>query len=108
MRLTFSPVRMEARLTALVAGDVLTLNGEPLDFTPLPPGAFLPREAIACPWIAAEVSRDAAGLLCVPLILPHGPSAPPETLFPEAIEAADGPVALPPYDASATEETGDV
>jgi hypothetical protein len=33
----------------------------------------------------------------VPLILPHGANAPPETLFPAEIDAGDGPVALPAY-----------
>lgn len=98
MRLTLSPVRMDETLEAIVAGDVLTLNGEALDFGPLPAGATLPCAAIENPWIAGDVTRDAAGVLTVPLILPHGANAPHDTLFPEPIEAGDGPVDLPTYD----------
>lgn len=97
MILTLSPIRMDDILTASVAGDVLTLNGVALDFAPLPAGATLPRAAIASPWIAGEVSRDGAGVLTVPLVLPHGAQAPTETLFPAAIDAGDGPVALPAH-----------
>ena len=104
MNLTFSPVRMDTPLTASVEGDALTLNGTVLDFTPLPAGAVLPRAAIDSPWIAGDVTRDAAGVLTVPLILPHGANAPHETLFPAQIEAGDGPVDLPPHDAPATED----
>jgi len=98
MKLIFSPVRMDTQLEAIVAGDVLTLNGEALDFGPLPAGATLPRAAIECLWIAGDVTRDLAGVLTVPLILPHGANAPEETLFPQPITAGDGPVALPPYE----------
>lgn len=97
MKLTFSPVRMDSPLEAHVQGDVLILNGEAMDFGPLPAGATLPRAAINSPWIAGDVTRDENGLLTVPLFLPHGANAPPETLFPQPIEAQDGPVALPPY-----------
>jgi hypothetical protein len=99
MNLTFSPIRMDTPLTASVDGDVLTLNGEALDFGPLPKGATLPRAAIPCDWIAGDVTRDEAGALTVPLILPHGANAPPETLFPEPMTVKAGAVALPPYDA---------
>lgn len=97
MKLTFSPCRMDQPLTASVAGDVLTLNGEALDFGPLPAGATLPRDAIDSPWIAGDVMRDGAGLLTVPLILPHGANAPSETLFPAPVTATNGPVVLPLY-----------
>lgn len=104
MKLTFSPVRMDTALTASVQGDTITLNGERLDFGPLPEGATLPRDAIGTPWIAGDVSRDAAGVLIVPLILPHGASAPPETCWPEPMSVTDGPVALPPYAMAITED----
>jgi hypothetical protein len=102
--LTLSPVRMDDTLTASVAGDVLTLNGEPLDFGPLPNGATLPREAVDNPWIAGDLSRDMAGVLTVPLILPHGGNAPEETRFPAPVDAGDGPVPLPPYNAEGSEQ----
>ena len=101
MILTFSPVRMDATLTASVEGDVLTLNGEALDFGPLPSGATLPRAAIDCIWVSGDVTRDSDGTLTVPLILPHGGNAPAQTLFPAPLAASDGPVDLPPYNAPA-------
>jgi hypothetical protein len=104
MILTFQPVRMDEALTASVAGDVLTLNGVALDFGPLPAGATLPRAAIASPWIAGDVTCDGAGVLTVPLILPHGANAPEATRFPAPITAGNGPVALPVH---SIEETAD-
>ena len=104
MILTLSPVRMDDTLTASVNGDVLTLNGDALDFGPLPNGATLPREAVDNPWIAGDVSRDMAGVLTVPLILPHGGDAPEGTRFPAPIDAGDGLVPLPPYNAPEDEE----
>ena len=95
MILTFSPVRMDQTLTASVAGDVLTLNGEALDFGPLMAGDRLPRAAIGSAWIGGDVTRDPGGVLTVPLILPHGTDADEETRFPAPITAAGGPVSLP-------------
>jgi hypothetical protein len=99
-----SPTRMDEVLAASVAGDVLTLNGEPLDFSPLPAGATLPREAIDSPWIAGDVTRAMDGTLTVPLILPHGANAPHETRFPAPITINSGAVPLPPYDAEEAAE----
>jgi hypothetical protein len=99
MILTLSPVRMDDTLTASVAGDVLTLNGEALDFGPLANGATLPKEAIDNPWIAGPVERALDGTLTVPLILPHGGDAPQETLFPAPLDVTSGAVPLPPYNA---------
>lgn len=94
MKLIFSPVRMDEALIASVHGDVLVLNGEALDFAPLPAGAILPRDAIDNPWIAGDVQRGEDGLLSVPLILPHGANAPESSLFPRPVEVSDGPVSL--------------
>lgn len=99
MKLTFSPSRMDTPLTLEKQGDVLTINGETFDFSPLPDGHSLPRDAIACDWLASDVTR-VDGALQLALILPHGPQAPQETLFPvPMILATDGPVNLPPFDA---------
>lgn len=104
MQIIFSPMRREDRIDLAVTGDTLTINGEDFDFSPIPEGATLPREAIACDWIAGDVERDAGGDLTVPLILPHGADAAQETLFPAPMTvASDGPVTLPSYEAE--EET---
>ncbi|MCR8550875.1 hypothetical protein M4578_23870 [Salipiger sp. P9] len=101
MILTFSPMRRDDALALSVAGDVLTINGEPFDFSVLSAGATLPCAAISCGWIAGDVERDAAGELTVPLVLPHGGQAPQETLFPAPLAVtAEGPVTLPAPDAT--------
>lgn len=98
MKINLSPIRMDTRLTASVAGDVLTLNGAALDFGPLPNGATLPRAAIASDWIDGDVTRAMDGTLTVPLLLPHGANAPEATRYPAPITVTDGPVPLPPYE----------
>jgi hypothetical protein len=100
MLLVFFPVRMDSDLTIHVAGEVLTLNETVLDLAALPPGGVLAQGDIDCAWIAGDVSRDADGLLTVPVILPHGPDAPAARRFPAPLlVTADGPVALAPFDA---------
>lgn len=96
MIITLSPVRMDMTLTASLAGEVLVLNGTAYDFSALHEGETqLPPD---CPWMAGPVTRQ-AGRLRVMLILPHGPAAPQETLFPQPVSMdKDGPVPLPPYD----------
>lgn len=97
MKLIFSPIRTEARLEVSVSGDVLVLNGEAFDFAPLPMGAVLPCAAVGSEWISGDIARAEDGTLTVPLLLPHGALAPEETLFPQPMDATDGPVPLPPY-----------
>ena len=96
MQITLTPVRREARLTASVAGDVLTLNDEDFDFSALPEGALLPREAIHSDWFASDVER-VGGEITLTLVVPHDATAPEETLFPAPPAPGDGPLALPPY-----------
>jgi hypothetical protein len=91
---------MDSDLMIHVAGDVLTLNGTALDFAGVPNGGTLAQGDIASDWIAGDVTRDTDGLLTVPVLLPHGPDAPEARRFPAPLlVTADGPVALPPFDA---------
>ena len=95
MNITLSPVRLNETLTASRAGDVLTLNGDVLDFGPLPDGATLPAEAIASEWVVGPVSRI-DGELHLTLRLPHGPNPSQAVAFPEPIKVTgNGPIALP-------------
>ena len=97
MNITFSPIRHVHPLTLQRAGDVLTINGEAYDFTPLQEGATLPRAAVDCAWLASDVERI-DGVLHLSLLLSHGACAPEQTRFPAPIElTGDGPVELPPY-----------
>lgn len=103
MHITFSPMRRDDTLSLSKSGDVLTINGEPFDLSGIPEGATLPREAVACDWLASDIER-LGGELRLTLILPHGAIAPADTLFPQPITvAADGPIALPAYEIEETE-----
>ncbi|MDR5651796.1 hypothetical protein [Ruixingdingia sedimenti] len=100
MRITLAPQRSDDRLDLHRAGDVLTINGTAHDFGALAEGAVLPRAAVGCDSLVSDVTRQ-GGVICLTLILPHGAVAPEATLFPAPLEiAADGPVALPPYEAA--------
>lgn len=95
MKIILTPVRSDATLTLERAGDALIVNGERFDFAALPEGADLPADAIRSDWLAGEVRRR-DGVLEIPCLLPHGPQAGPEVLFPAALAiAGDGPIALP-------------
>ena len=98
MQITLTPQRRDDRLTLARSGDVLILNGEAFDFAAIPEGGTLPRDAVACDWLAGDVTRQ-GGQLHLTLILPHGADAPEATLFPAALTlTGDGPVALPAYE----------
>lgn len=103
MQIKFTPMRRDDALALSVAGDVLTINGEAFDFSGVPEGATLPREAVTCDWLASNVERI-GGQITLTLILPHGAKAPQETLFPAPVSVTDGPVPLPPYDTVPEEE----
>lgn len=106
MKITLSPyaplpqnLEAERNVSVTKSGDTLTINGEAFDFSAIPNGATLPREAISSFWVAGPVERDNAGVLTVPLRLPCGPNSPEETRFPQPLEdVPDGPVSLPPYE----------
>ena len=96
MNILFSPMRRDEVLDLSVSGDILTINGEHFDFSGVPNGATLPREAISCELIAGDVERDGFGALTVPMILPHGADAPYAARFPDPMtDVPDGPVTLP-------------
>lgn len=96
MKITFHPVRSDATLALHRQGETLTLNGETLDFGPLPEGATLPRGAVDNPWLAGPVERR-QGVLHLSILWPHGAAAPVAHRFPAPlIDPPDGPVELPP------------
>ncbi|MDO2946932.1 hypothetical protein M8828_01375 [Aeromonas simiae] len=101
MKIKLSPNNNASKLTAVVSGDVITLNDIALDFSPLGEGDVLPASAINSPWIASDVTR-VGGEISLTLCLPHGANAPHETRFPAAfdvpITVMAGPVPLPPYE----------
>lgn len=95
MLINLSPIRSDQTLEIYKTGDALTINGDTFDFSPLPDGATLPREAIDCEWICGDVSR-VDGELVIPILLPHGPDASESARFPEPLTVtSDGEVVLP-------------
>ncbi|WP_238349241.1 hypothetical protein [Pseudomonas putida] len=89
---------MDEKLETSLSGEALTLNGEVFDFAPLEDGATLPQEAIISKWIAGPVER-VGGELRLTIILPHGPTAPETTRYPQPlIVRGDGAISLPIYD----------
>lgn len=95
MKIYLSPQRRDAAISVTKQGDALTINGTDYDFSQLPDGGELPREAIDCEWICSDVSR-VDGEIELTLILPHNASASETARFPESImNPADGQVELP-------------
>lgn len=89
------PQRSDMPLTVSKPGDVLTINGVPYDFSPLPDGATLPMGSVDCPAIVGAVERI-AGQLHLTLLLPHGPNPTQEQAFPaDIVDPPDGDIPLP-------------
>jgi len=95
MRISLSPIRMDAGLVVSKVGDMLTINGEVYDFSDLPDGATIPAGEIPCEWIVGPVER-VDGDLRLTLILPCGYDASQDRLYPTSIiDPADGPIVFP-------------
>ncbi|HEJ4559488.1 hypothetical protein [Pseudomonas aeruginosa] len=99
MLITLSPYlplpESDEHLSLSRTGDVLTVNGQSFDFTPLPEGGELPAEAIGSEWFAGPVLRR-AGRLELILRFPLAIDASAAARFPEPLLIeADGPVELP-------------
>lgn len=95
MRISFSPQLRDGKLVVVKAGDVLTINGDPFDFSVIPEGATLPADAVGSEWVVGEVSRQ-GGELRITLLLPHSINASPVVTFPaDIVGPADGPVSVP-------------
>lgn len=95
MRINLSPQRRDDAIEVSKAGDLLTINGAPFDFSSLPEGATIPAGDVPCEWIAGPIQR-VGGKLHLTLILPHGPSPSQAVAFPsQIIDPPDGVIALP-------------
>jgi len=95
MKINLSPTRCDEQLTVIVSADILVLNGEVYDFTPLPEGGTLPHDAIDCRWIVGGVTRI-DGQIELTLFLPCGPDASEAAEFPQPIIVnTNGLVELP-------------
>jgi hypothetical protein len=95
MKITLSPQRRDDTLTVTKQGNTLTINGTAYDFSVIPDGATLPKEATDCAWLASDVERI-DGVLHLTLLLPHGANASQAARFPQPIiNPADGVLELP-------------
>lgn len=95
MKITLSPQRRDETLTVSKQGAILTINGTAYDFSVIPDGATLPKDATDCEWLASDVERI-NGELELTLLLPHGANASEAARFPEPIiNPADGELELP-------------
>jgi hypothetical protein len=95
MIIYLSPQRRKGKLSLEKSGEVLTVNGEEYDFSPVEEGDILPREAVGCEFLEHDVTRK-NGALQIHLIFPHGKDAPYEARFPTPIEnPKDGIIRLP-------------
>lgn len=95
MKISFSPKRMDDPLALLVSGDTLVVNEVGYDFSGIPEGATLLREAVDCLWLASDVDRI-DGEIRLTLILPHGPGADEGDLHPQPVTVTAGAVGLVP------------
>lgn len=95
MNITLSPQRREDTLEVTKSGEKLTINGTAYDFSVIPDGATLPRDAVDCEWLASDVERI-DGTLHLTLILPVVSKASYAARFPvPLINPADGLLELP-------------
>ena len=95
MKINLSPTRSDKELNIVKSADTLTINGVPYDFSQLPNGATLPKEAIDCEFIVSDVNR-VNGEIELTILLPHGANPSHEARFPEPIiKNDDGQVVLP-------------
>jgi len=89
------PENIATRLTVSKNGDVLTINGEAINFSTLPDGATIPAGEVPCEWIVGPIDR-VDGKLHLTLILPIGWTPEPWQTFPDPIiDPPDGPLDLP-------------
>lgn len=100
------PDLVDWELSASVSGDVITINGQQFDFSPLGPGQRLPGSAIDSEYfIATEFVERKGKTLYVTLRFPVSPGSPEEFRNPDqhiVIDARKGPVKFP--DASPIED----
>jgi len=104
MKIRFTPSRMDMQFSGAVDGDVIAVNGQSLDFSPLQDGGELPATAINASWMVGGAYRQ-DGEVYLTLICPHGTNAPYETRFPSNdYISVEGVIPFPIYDSDLVEE----
>lgn len=95
MIIKLSPQRRDDSLAVIKSGDLLNINGEVFDLSPMNDGDTLPRSAIASEWFAADVEK-VSGQLVVTLLFPNPANYSQEQAFPvDLLGVPDGEVVFP-------------
>lgn len=95
MRIKLQANRCDDTLEVIKNGNILIVNGEAFDFSPMADGDTLPYGAITSTWFPADVEHT-RGELVVTLMLPNPRNYSPEQAFPvDLIDVQDGPVLFP-------------
>ena len=109
MKINLIPQRREDSLHVIKSGDVLTVNGEVFDFSPMGDGDTLPATAINSFWFLNKVERI-DGELEMTLLFPNPWNYSQEQAFPvPLVGVPDGKVVFPaPLPSTETESSAEV
>lgn len=95
MRIKLSPQRRDEALEVVKSGNLLVVNGQVFDFSPLGDGDTLPGSAITSQWFVGDVDR-VGDEITLSLLLPLPANYSPEQAFPlDLVAVPDGPVVFP-------------
>jgi len=97
MKIKFTPSRMNYQAQGFVDGDIISINGEVLDFSALGEGDILPCEAVGNDMVASEITRI-NGVIHLSVISPHGVHVPHESKYPSGdFVDVEGVIPFPAY-----------
>lgn len=85
---SFSPQRSDEKLTLCKQGNILIVNGREYDFTDMPDGSTLPKEAFGSNYFIGNVDRS-GDKISVKILLPYGAGSPSSVLYPSPINISD-------------------
>jgi hypothetical protein len=97
MIINYSPQLRPDTLTLSKNGNILTINGEDIDFGPLESGTKLPsRVCLEYSPFLLGVQRNDDGELELTILLPHTPNATQAALFPQpVVNPSNGQIQTP-------------
>lgn len=94
-QIALSPIRSDATLHIERDGEVLIVNGQPIDCTDLTDGAQMSAAAFGCEALLSDIVVS-EGVVQLTLLLPHGAMADETARFPSPLLLTDdGPIRLP-------------
>ena len=94
MIINLSPQVSKKELVLSVNGEVLTVNGEEIDFSVIPEGATLPADAVDSEFLVNSIDRI-DGEIHLTVLFPVSADASVNARFPEPIIQSTGQVELP-------------